>query len=469
MNSSSSVNCPINTHGILPNSSIYTVSLTFLVLFPIFSLGCAILFFWYRDTSLFLRKRSSLAIILSIIGTSFAWSVTLLFDIIGSQHYPCALFGFLMYTICPFVGGPVLLKGLWFSSTVAKQAINQNKTESFQATSVKENFISHLRVIRGIRNKPDKLKSSRFATTKWFWIFWTSITALPYFLAYFIRLGTDPAWNSGCKGCDLTYSDLVTLIIINTINLANALLSYSLKITRRDPLQIVRECFYGISIPLFFFDLSLFLYLIDPSNLQSEGKISWRSFIMVSTFSCIYIQTAHQVLVSRRLKKKLLFSPNINREDRYLAVMQDKNLKNRLRIYLNSELSGEIFLFLLAVENFKSNPTFDEHQAKQIYYNFIQLGAPSEINLPSHIRKALLDKLNSLSSSLAQENLSLFDEAYEDIKSNLLRDGFARFLNKLEKEQPGGGKHNEEQQRKKSEIKFSSSVHITSSSKVNDV
>jgi hypothetical protein len=72
-------------------------------------------------------------------------------------------------------------------------------------------------------------------------------------------------------------------------------------------------------------------------------------------------------------------------------------------------------------------------QAAVIYKRFVEMNkAPLEVNLPSLVRRAVATAISE-----GQVSPALFDAAYHDVKTNLLKDGFARFVNRLEEAEEG--------------------------------
>ena len=177
------------------------------------------------------------------------------------------------------------------------------------------------------------------------------------------------------------------------------------------------------------------LFLGDPDGIYFTQKVfNWRILYIFSPLASFWIQTVHQVIMSRQIKKHLLVSPNINRADRFADVMGDKALKAALRSFLDSELSGEIMRFLAAVDKFKAS--FDKEgrcqRAKDIRDRFVLHYSPEEINIGSNLRDKLVTKIDGLNSD-ADTPIDIFDGAYNDLTDALLKDGFVRFLNHIAK------------------------------------
>ena len=425
-----SFSCPPPVAGIPKGTALHEFTLAVIIVFPFAIATLFLIFYLYRNTSVYLRKRPLKLLAVACVGSLSFWASTVLYDYLGSDRFPCALFGFLVYAGCPLVGGPLLMKGLAYGSMYSVQSLRATLGEVKPVAS-SATFGAHVRVIFcGSRSKADRLMSAQFSLTPFFWIGWSTLTVSPYVIAYLVRLGTDPLWNQGCSGCHLSESDLITLIVVNAINMTFAFLAYSFKVARRDSLRIFRECLIGIGFPMPLLVACYVLALIDPGKAFANGAVNWVSFTLIPATLCVYVQTVHQVLVARSLKRKILFSENFDRADKLEDVMNDKNLKTALRSYLNSELSGEILMFMDACNDAKAkyaqDPVTGEADLRAVYHSFIEKNkAAFEVNLPSSIREAVAQKMKG------SIDASVFDAAYEDVRNNLLRDGFPRFLNTL--------------------------------------
>ena len=97
---------------------------------------------------------------------------------------------------------------------------------------------------------------------------------------------------------------------------------------------------------------------------------------------------------------------------------------------MDGELSSEILSFLKSVDRFRADEPGCS-TAKYICSEFIALNAPKEVNLSSATRNQVL-RYFSTAHQGGLESRSVFDKAYEEVKASLVRDGFARFLRKLE-------------------------------------
>lgn len=425
-----SATCPAVTPALVKGSPLHQFTLAITIIYPIFVVLSVLYFYVNRKTSVFLRKREFFLIAFSCLGSASTWSVTVLFDYLGPENYPCALFGLLYYASTPIVGGPILVRGLAYIVKVSQQFLAW-KGENITGEASIGTLLAHLRVVcLSRRGDKDKQNAARFARTKLFWTLWISVTVSPYLIAYVVRVATEPTWMNGCYGCHLFATDAAILLAINTVNMSIACIAYSFRVKKRDPLRIIRECLIGIVSPMPFLITFYGLTIIDPNDTYKNGGVNWASITLAGSWIAVYIQTIHQVLVAKRIKRKLLLSENFDRDDRFDDVMNDKELKHALQNYLNSELSGEILMFIEACDQMKLKFAQDRLQGSEalerIYRTFVEKNrATYEINLPSSVREAIAHKMKG------PLDPSIMDEAYADVKKELLRDGFIRFLNRL--------------------------------------
>jgi len=443
--------------------------------FPAFVFVCLAV---YRNSSVFLRKRSLSLILFSCIGTFLVWSVTVLYDALGSEYYPCALFMFINYVMIPFSAMPVLFKLnkyttelaiIKLSKEIRAQRDNQQQDTEHAASSGRASIVggmesipvptenlglegemslkalmAHLRIFFKLsRSKKDQILNAKFCRSPGFLIFWFTLSTLPYLVVYFIRLGTTPEWLAGCTGCELNVVDTSILLAMVACTTATGVYPNSFRVSKKDALRVVRECVVTWSVSGALCVVGFSLHLADPGQVYQQGLFNWRFIIFLASVSIVYIQTVHQVLIARQIKHQLIASHDFDRADRFADVMKDRVLKDQLKNHLNGELSNEILLFLDAVNSFKHNGNtasltlgpqaaldqFKRH-AKRIYDGFVAKNAPNEINISFDQREAILVRLVKLNQQGAVD-YTIFDEAYEEVKTNFLRDGFGRFLTKL--------------------------------------
>jgi len=103
------VGCAPAAPGLLPNSPGQVAALVLTIVFPCAVCGMLFILWWFRETSVYLRKRHFGLTVISAIMTSICWSVTCLYDYLGPQAYPCWLFMLLHDIATPVVVSPVLV------------------------------------------------------------------------------------------------------------------------------------------------------------------------------------------------------------------------------------------------------------------------------------------------------------------------------------------------------------------------
>jgi len=427
--------CPQPLPGLTPGTPLYNLDLTVVVSFPITMFVFVLIFYVNRNSTVFLRNRPRFLLKLSALGTSVYWSSTVLYDYLGPSRYPCALYLFLIYMSAPAVGGPFMLKSLFYHAQVSAAVVRRNTDSEVKPVVSRATFVAHFRTATGmvkVKQSPkDGILGAQFGISNAFWAFWSIVTVSPYLIAYLVRLGVDPVLNQGCFGCKVGMTDSAILIAITLFNFFISIFTLSSKLRKRDALRLNRECILGISIPLFMQAIFFAINLADPGGDDENGQVNWTSLIIISCIFCMYVQTLHQVSIARAIKWKILTSDNVDRLDRFDDVMKDPDLKLALRNFLDAELSGEALMFLDAWGKFRASLAQDqamgEAEGRLIFKKFIErYRAPHEINLPSIMRDKITQRINA-----GVMEVDIFDEAANDVKQHLLRDGFARFLRKM--------------------------------------
>ena len=109
-------NCAASAPGILPNSPGHTAALVLTIIFPFTICGMVFTFWWFKGTSVFLRKRKFGSVVIAAAATSLCWSVTSLYDYLGPQAYPCWLYMLCIYLSIPLVICPVIIRLLDYFS-----------------------------------------------------------------------------------------------------------------------------------------------------------------------------------------------------------------------------------------------------------------------------------------------------------------------------------------------------------------
>jgi len=434
--------------GLIKGSAGHQFALAATILFPLYIVFATLVFYSMRETSVFLRKRSIPLLLLGGAGTMVSWACTVLYDYIGSENFPCALFFFLVYASNSAVSFPLVLKIVRYHNQVALfrlgRQLQEGQADLLEGLIQKDplsgelsirTFAAHIRVVFCLsRSKGDRILNARFSRTYALNFVWFCLTSFPFFLVFIIRLGMNPQWIT-CTGCELETFDAAIILGIATSALimsafANA--NSLTRVSRRDALRIVRECMMSWMLGGLFFNLSFVLFLADPGEVYKQGLFNWRFFMVFATGLLYYIQTIHQVFVSGRLRREVVLAPNLDQGDRFAEVMYDKELRSKLLMFLDTELSSEVIKFLTAVDEYKRIYGQEGCQSlgRQIFSTFIVRGAPLEINISSGVRSKLLYMMPP--GNFPQD---IFDIAYQEVKRNFLEDGFARFIRKLEKEQ----------------------------------
>ena len=414
------------------------------IMFPVALAAFILVFLYYKQSSVFLRKRSIELVILCVFGSIVLWSCTALYDVIGSQLYPCWLHAALVYLSIPLIAGPIMLKAALYINEVSAARLLKGElllveaedggfvdiTDCHQTVpTMWESFKCYARVFMGNRERAVRVKAARFTSSKTFTYAWMLFSTIPYLIAYMVRLSTSAQWQNGCYGCEIELPDaafLLAFYLFGTI-LFGIQVPIRIVATTRDALRIKRECAIAWVGAGVWISLAMLLFLVDPNGAYASSAFNFRILALFGALHATYVQTVHQVIVARRLQRKLLASPNFNRDDLFTDVMQDKDLSTKLKNFLHAELSSEIMLFLSAVDQFRKEfeirKDSRQRMARQIYDEFVVRRAPNEINLSSEVRDRTSNRVEH-----GNVNVHVFDDAYAEIKSMLLKDGFTRFL-----------------------------------------
>jgi hypothetical protein len=436
--------------GIIKGSPYHIVSLVFTIVFPLFLTFQLALFIWYRSYSVFVRKRSLLLTIQLFVGAIMTWAYTVLYDYLGSENYPCWLFQFLNYFATPIMATVIFLSTAQYLSEISAIRIEremmsknnppgtilkeQDSKESslriIQGKATLRTFAAHMRRVFRIRfikanKQQERILNLQFVKSYAFKPFWLAIASLPFVIAYVVRIGTDPQWTN-CTGCELSIFDSAFALGIFALGTLIGERSHPGHVAQDDALRIIREAKWSWRVG-FVAVISHSLYIADPSSIYKNGYFNWRFIFFIAAGLLTYVKTTHQVLMAHRLRRQLLTSVFIDREDRYSDVMNSKELRQAFYNHLDSELSPEIYRFLHAVDEYKANFERQKEakaaQGKEIFETYIQKKAPCEINLSASIREKV-----TINCVTANYDLYIFDEAYVELKKHLLNDGFARFL-----------------------------------------
>ena len=450
--------------GVLQDSPAHTLAIAVIILFPFYILLLTLVFWYYRKFSVFLRKRPFKLYLLTCLGTFVTYFATVVYDYLGSDNYNCALLEFLTYLINPAISYPLLLKNAGYEKSISLTRLVRQieKLESGKKSSLKiedsllqgkslkgdislQTFIGHVKfTFFYSRSIDSNILDAKFVQTIGFHIFWFFLISFPFLLAFFIRIGMNPQWIH-CTGCEIQTIDCAILLGMNIFVQICGLIANPKfiigKISRHDALRINQECYYGWQIGGLLFSLSLILFLADPGRIYFGRHIfNWRFIIMIACFYEVALQTFYPIYVAKRMKQLVLVSNSaLLPEEQLNNVLADKDLSAKLQKFLDSELSGEILEFILLVENYRQycQQQQDEnakHLASHIYQTYINSLSPKELNLSSQVRQKLIQLFSSSYIQLPPD-IELFNEAYIEIKKNLLVDGFIRFLRREQRDE----------------------------------
>lgn len=371
----SAATCPAPQPGLNPEGKIYPIIVS--ALYPAYIVGGVCLFIYYRKTSVFLRRRPLNFILITAVGALLAWVVITLRTVIGNDAFPCWLTMLLYFCVPCFIKGTLVLKDAQYITevhairmgrelaSVREQSMRQSNASGLNfdgegldlvgSDASFSTFAAHIRTIFRCKRRPDdRLKNLRFTRSPFFVVFWSSMVFLPGLVAFTIRIAQEPSWQQNCYGCDISYTDKALELGLFVTGGAVGNFVHSKKISSKDALRITLETRLCWRVTIFSV-LGILLYLIDPGQLYANGYFNWLEIVQLDPFLMVHLQTVHQVLMARRSQHRLLTSQNINREERFVDVQSNKELRQAFRAHLDSELSPEIYLFMDAVEKYRNN------------------------------------------------------------------------------------------------------------------
>ena len=248
---------------------------------------------------MYLKKRSFELLLLGAVGTLVPWAATALFDYIGSANFNCALLEFLCYTSNSAISYPVVLKLARYANQVSiirltrefeleKQLSSHNLNDNTKNANFETNnnaransilqlfgedplkgeaswntFVGHVKfALFRSKSREARILNAKFSQTFWFKVFWFGLTAFPFLVAYFIRLGTNPEW-AVCTGCEIASIDAILLLCISIFALTMSILAYPMRRRKKtgDGLKIARECFISWQSGGLFYNLAYILFL----------------------------------------------------------------------------------------------------------------------------------------------------------------------------------------------------------------
>ena len=433
---------------ITPGNPYSTLVFVSLIGYPIFLVLVVGVFYVNRQKNVYFSKRPMDMLIASALSTLPAYFSTVIFDFVGSDRFNCGLLLFLSYITNLCVSFPLFVKVARYENKVAilrltreLQHVKLNSQEAnalsvFGKQPLKGEFslrtlIGHARYsLCRSRTRNDRILNAKFMQTTGFYFVWVSLTGFLYLVVFFIRLGMNPQWIY-CTGCEVPFIDTLILIVLTTFNLSLIFLFnpnfLCLKRHPKDGLRIIEECLITWNVGGWIYDLGWILHLTDPNQLYSKGIFNWRYLLLCSGVPFLLVQLMYPFYLSMK-KVNLLFSTDVNEEERLSEILSDKELLYQLQKFLERELSPEILDFFLIVQKFKKEPT--QELGRDIFKTFIAANSPKEINLSFRTRKRAEEAMLESNSKF---EVNSFDETYNEVKAHFLRDGFPRFLKQIEK------------------------------------
>lgn len=179
--------------------------------------------------------------------------------------------------------------------------------------------------------------------------------------------------------------------------------------------------------------MSIYWVIVDPVRMSYVSEFSTDPTIQIASIARkiskdgqVRCDTTSHTDWTHRDKLQSVTLQDLQEE----LVMMPKDEEGRevFQKFLTSEWSVENLLFYQAVNTFREN--FDRLQdqlnvSNSIYRNYFDLNGPLCINLPHNIGE---DVKNKLMTASPQVSPSLYDAAFDEIMSLMVKDSFRRFI-----------------------------------------
>jgi len=236
------------------------------ILYPILVVIFVGIFWYNKSSSVFLRKRSLYAVMTVALWTLVSWSITVLYDYIGSKHYPCWLFMLLSYGTGPAVFTPGLIIVLEYVTTMSSIRMNQKLSRKQQRLAESSDadpkllpsssdvnldpeisFDTIRKRVRATyfssRTEEDLIGNLKFYKTRFGIILYFIFGMGLYVIAFVARFIMTPQWAT-CSGCELASVNAGLLIGITVFTQSIAWTSNTTKVKRMGALRLIREWIY---------------------------------------------------------------------------------------------------------------------------------------------------------------------------------------------------------------------------------
>jgi hypothetical protein len=125
--------------------------------------------------------------------------------------------------------------------------------------------------------------------------------------------------------------------------------------------------------------------------------------------------------------------PLENYEVQFHRLLAVEPARENLKTYLKSQLTEELLLFLVAVDETKLLSDTKEQAAavRKIYEDYVKIGSPHELNISNREREKVTQLLSHHKQFETEElvvPITIFDETYKLVRRELREDSVARYL-----------------------------------------
>jgi len=258
-------------------------------------------------------------------------------------------------------------------------------------------------------------------------VFLVFLFTMPFLIAFFVRVGVDPVFYHGCRGCQFEEEDTIIVLVLACIMIVPYLVMMFRTWTAPDPLGIVIEARMTFYLGVIFALPIFVLYLSDPGDIQMHLHFSWLSLEASGVLCIMFIQTFAQIYLARRANK---MPTSIN----MLRALENTHIRPLFEEHLVSEFSVENLRFWDRATRYKVyydqlQPSDRDRIANELADVFVKDEGAMQLNLSHVNRSSLLKALAPAVPGGKAVNVSrdVFDGALKEAYT-LMSDGLKRFV-----------------------------------------
>jgi hypothetical protein len=440
------------------------------VIYPVYIIGTILWFIYERNNSLFLRKRSLLAIFATSIGS---FSIYIIGPVrnINSAAFPCDLLLLLLTMCVPLVLTPLALRlykfrtNLEWNRHLAKTSMaklnmatgyEEKKPNIKQARKSVYHGAKNVRVATsaaGSVEDQSTISGSRMQSLTlglWFRssnVFMAAL-GLGMYILYFLILAVPilaykPYYLHGCTGC-LYHADEQGAAFVGALVVAFILIFFAWQVWyEKDPLEIKSEVVMSTPVSMSIGSVGALGILIDvlvnqgtPGTMvEDRALVQFEWFLLGTCMSIHFFQCPLQVMKAKRYGR----IEGLPSTQEFITMLDNPSFLKLFEAHCVAEFSVENLKFYKSVEtDFKSKYHVTKIQdrdalASAIYNAYISGGAVMEINIKHHVRKPLEAFFEQEDkSNIENVPIEIFDAAQTEIVDLMRKDSLGRWASSKE-------------------------------------